>query len=181
MSGCHSKNSKWMLSPLKSLLGKIWDRYQAYHTAYKTHATATHHRGAGCPVDRDIDLHIEETEGINTGPDSDNESTSGTDTTIVFGGSEADGHPNELIPSNQTNVTALMREINDLHQWVEAREGQPAKCLDHIEWELQNISLTLQSQPSSTPTPTEPFGEVIPYYKKIRRIVNGYKDSSRSH
>ena len=34
---------------------------------------ATCHRGAGCPVDRNINLHIEDTEGINTGPDNDNE------------------------------------------------------------------------------------------------------------
>ena len=37
-------------------------------------------------------------------------------------------------------LTALMREINDLHQWVETGEGQPAECLDYIEWELQNLS-----------------------------------------
>ena len=47
---------------------------------------ATHHGGAGFPVDRDIDLHIEDIEGINTGPDNDNESTSGSDTTTAFGG-----------------------------------------------------------------------------------------------
>ena len=34
------------------------------------HAMATYHR------DRDIDLHIEDMEGINKGPDNDNESTS---------------------------------------------------------------------------------------------------------
>ena len=79
------------------------------------HAMATYHRGAGCPLDRDINLHIEDTEGINTGPDNDNESISGSDTTIAFGGSEADGHPSKLIPSNQTMLTALMRERNDLH------------------------------------------------------------------
>ena len=38
-------------------------------------------------------------------------------------------------------VAALMKEINDLHQLVEAREGQPAESLDCIEWELQNLSL----------------------------------------
>ena len=33
--------------------------------------------------------------------------------------------------------------------------------MDHIEQELQNLSLTLQPQPTSAQTPTEPFGEVI--------------------
>ena len=83
---------------------------------YKTHAMATHHGGTGCPVDRDMDLHIEEAEGIDTGPDNYNKSTSGSDTTIAFGGSKAGGHPNKLIPSNQAKLTALMRTINDLCQ-----------------------------------------------------------------
>ena len=76
MSGSHSKNSEQMHSPLKTVLGRIGDRYQAYCTTYKTHAMATHHGGAGHPVDRDTDLHIEDMEGINTGPDNDNKSTS---------------------------------------------------------------------------------------------------------
>ena len=88
----------------------------------------------------------------------------GSDTTIAFGGSEADGHPDELIASNQAKLTAPMREINDLHQCVEARESQPAEGLDCIEWELQNLSLGHQAQPASTPTPTEPFEDVIHQY-----------------
>ena len=86
MSGHCSKNSEQMCSQLKTLVGKIGDRYQTYCTTYKTHAMATYHRHAGHPVDRDIDLHIEDTEGINIGPDNNNESTSGSDTTIAFGG-----------------------------------------------------------------------------------------------
>ena len=144
MSGCHCKNSEQMHSPLKTMLGKIGDRYQAYCTTYKIHTMATHHGGAGHPVDRDIDLHIGDMEGINMGPDSNNESTIGSDTTIAFGGSETDGHSSKRTPSNQANLTAIMRKINDLHQWVEAREGQPAEGLDHIEQELQNLSLMLQ-------------------------------------
>ena len=48
------------------MLGKLGNKYQAYCTTYKPHTMATHHRGAGHPVDSDIDLHIEDTEGINT-------------------------------------------------------------------------------------------------------------------
>ena len=70
-----------------------------------------HQRGTGCPIERDINLHMEDTEGQNSGPDNDNESTSGSDTAIAFGESEADGHPNEVIPSNQAKLTALVREI----------------------------------------------------------------------
>ena len=125
--------------------------------------------------------------------------------TVALGGPEAEGHPNDLI-LNQTKLTALMREINDLCQWVEAREGQPAESLDCIEHELQNLLISLH--PQSPPTPTEPFRKVILQYTntlctiqkqtnltnsllqdiavfneydstKFRRMANRYRDSSR--
>ena len=126
------------------------------------HTMATHHRGAGCPIARVIDLHVEDTE--TKGLDNDNESISSSDTTIALGGPEAEGHPNELILSKQAKLTALMRDINDLHQWLKPGEGQPVESLDHMKWELQNLSLALQPQPSPAPTPTEPFQEVIHQY-----------------
>ena len=120
------------------MLGKIGDKYQSYWTVYKTHAMATHHRGAGCPVDRDMDHHIEDAE--TTGLENNNENTSASDATIALGGPEAEGHPDDLIHSNQAKLTALLREIIDLHQWVQAGEGQPLGHLDHIEQELQILS-----------------------------------------
>ena len=95
MSDCHSKNSEQTCSPSKTMLGKIGNRYQAYCTTYKTHAMATHHGSAGCPVERDINIHMEDAEGINTGPDNNNDSTNGSDTTIAFRGPEKDGHPSK--------------------------------------------------------------------------------------
>ena len=47
--------------------------------------------------------------------DIDNESTNGSDTTTTLGGPEAEGHTDELIPSNQAKLPVFMREINDLH------------------------------------------------------------------
>ena len=91
-----------------------------------------------------------------------NESTCGLDATIALGGPEAEGHLDDLIHSNQAKLMALTREINDLCYQVEAGEGQPAESLDYIEYELQNLSLVLQ--PPSSPTPTEPLGEVIHQY-----------------
>ena len=44
------------------MLGKIRDKYQVYCTMYKTHVMATHHRGKGYLLDRDINLHIENSE-----------------------------------------------------------------------------------------------------------------------
>ena len=119
-----------MHSPFKTVLGNIRDKYQAYCAMSKRQAVATHHRGAGCPLDRDIDLHIEDSE--TTGLDN-NKCTSGSNTTVAFGGPGAESHPNDPIYSNQAKLLALMREINDLCQWVEAGEGQPAESLDCIE------------------------------------------------
>ena len=67
------------------------------------HAMATCHRGTGFPIERDIDLHVEDL-------GNDNESIIGLDTTIAIEGQKTEGHPNELIPSNQAKLTALMRE-----------------------------------------------------------------------
>ena len=47
---------------------------------------------------------------------------------------------------------------------MEAREGDPVEGLGCIEQELQNLSLVLRVQPTSTPALTEPFGEVICQY-----------------
>ena len=48
------------------------------------HTMVTHHGAAGCPLDRDINLHIEDSE--TTGLDNNNESTSGLDATVALGG-----------------------------------------------------------------------------------------------
>ena len=103
------------------------------------HTMVTHHRGAGQIIGRNIDLHIEDLEAA--GIDNDNESISGSDTTAALGVLEAEGNPDGLLPSSQAKLTALTRKINELHQWVEAGEGQPAESLDHIEWKLQNLSV----------------------------------------
>ena len=53
-------------------------------------------------------------EGIDIGSDNDNESASSSDTPIALAGSEADGCPSKLIPSNQAKLAALTREIHSL-------------------------------------------------------------------
>ena len=59
MPACHSLRSH---SPLKSVLNKIGDSYQTYCNTYKTHAMATHHGGAGQPLDRDPNLPEQDTD-----------------------------------------------------------------------------------------------------------------------
>ena len=57
---------------------------------------------------------------------------------------------------------ALTRELNTLHQRVAVVEVQPAESLDHIQQELQNVSIAIHHpQP---PTPAEPFQEVLCQY-----------------
>ena len=132
------------------MLRKIIDRYKAYCTSYKTHAIVTHHGDAGCLLDRGINLHVEDTEPA----DIDNESTHRSDTTVALGGPETEGHLIDPVYNNHDKLAVLMREINDLHQLVQAGEQQPAETLDCIECELQNLLIALHPPPP--PTPTEP-------------------------
>ena len=145
-------------SPLKTVLEKIGDQYQTYCTTYKMHAMATCHRGTGHPLDRGLDILTEDPKHTYI----DNESTHSLDATVTLGGPEAVGHPEDPVYGNQDRLTALMREINDLHQRVAAGEGQPTETLDHIQHELQNISTAIH-QPHP-PAPAEPLKEVICQY-----------------
>ena len=72
---------------------------------------ATCHRGAEDPLDRDINLHVEEATGI----DNYDEITHKLKTTVALGGPEAEGHPEYPVYGNQDKLMALMMEINDLH------------------------------------------------------------------
>ena len=94
--------------------------------------------------------------------DIDNDSTHSLDGTVALGGSEAVGHPEDPVHDNQDRLMTFMREINGLCQSVAAGEGQPAETLDHIQGELQNLSIAIhQPQP---PAPAKPLGEVIWQY-----------------
>ena len=53
---------------------------------------ATQQEGIGHPINRDINLHIEDSEA--TGMDNNNDSISGSDATVALGGCEAEGNPN---------------------------------------------------------------------------------------
>ena len=123
----------------------------------------TCHGGAGhAGEDRNLNSHIEDTANIDN-----NESTNSPETTIAFGGSGTDGHLGEPLPNSQVDLNILATEIHSLQQQIEAREGQPVEgldCINHLEWELWTLSLTLSTQPTSAPTPTQPFGEMVCQY-----------------
>ena len=122
---------------------------------------ATNHDGAGSPLDRGLDILVEDPEHA----DIHNDSTHSSDATVALGGPEAVGHPEDPVYNNQDRVTALTREINDLHQRVAAGEGQPAETLDHIQHELQNLSIAIHHP--HPPAPAEPLREVIWQYTDI--------------
>ena len=153
MSACHSTRS----CSLTTVLGKIGDWYQAYCPTYKTHTMATQHGGAGCPLDRSLDILAEDPEHA----DINNDSTHSSDATVALGGPEAVGHPEDPIYNNQSRLTALMTGISNLHQRVVAGEGQPAETLDHIQCELQNLLIAIH-QPHP-PAPAEPLEAMQQY------------------
>ena len=64
------------------------------------------------PLDRGINLHVEDPEPTNI----DNESTHSSNATVALGGPEAEGHPAGPAYSNHNKLRTLTREINDLHQ-----------------------------------------------------------------
>ena len=70
---------------------------------------ATHHRCAGCLLDRGMDILTEDPEHA----DIDNESPHSLDATVVLGRPEAVGHPEDPVYGNQDRLTTLMRKIYD--------------------------------------------------------------------
>ena len=98
MSAHHSLRSH---SPLKTIFGKIGYTYQAYCHTNKTHTMATNHGGSGQHSDRGINAHettdtefehAQEFHHINTNDFEDSET------------------------NNPTRLTAITRELDDLHQ-----------------------------------------------------------------
>ena len=114
-------------SPLRTVLGKHGDWYQAYCATYKTHAMATSTEAQDTSLNRSLDVLTEDTEC----PDIDNNSNHSSDATVALGDPEAVGQPED--PAYQDRFTTLTKEINDLHQRVTTGEGQPAEALDCIQ------------------------------------------------
>ena len=81
-------------------------------TTYKTHTMATCMEAQAAPWNRVLDILTEDPEHT----DINNNSTHSSDATVALGGPEAIGHPEDPVYNNQDRLTALMREINDLHQ-----------------------------------------------------------------
>ena len=121
MSAHHNPGSH---SSLKAVLNKLGDSYQTYINTYKTHAMATHHRGAGQPSGRDPNLPEQGTDILSDHlEDMDN-----------FENVEHENH---------TTLKALTRNLDDLPHRVETAKGQPMEARNHLECELCTLSLVL--------------------------------------
>ena len=59
MSACHNLR---LHSPLGTVFDWLGDTYQAYCKTHKTHTMATHHGGAGQPLDRDATPNEKDTD-----------------------------------------------------------------------------------------------------------------------
>ena len=99
-------------SPFKTVLGRIGDTYQTYCNTYKTLTMVTQHGGSGQPLDRDTDITREEQPIV--------------DTNIEV---QQDFHPENTAPfedvehTNPTRLTFITRELDNLHQRIQAEEG----------------------------------------------------------
>ena len=92
-------------SPLKAVFGKIADTYQAYCNTYKTYTMAIDHGGSESPLDRDFEVTRETHE--TTGTDFENTQDFHPVETDLF---------EDLQHNIPTKLTALTREVDDLHQ-----------------------------------------------------------------
>ena len=162
-------NNNWACSPLKTVFRKLRDRYQSYCTTYKTHAMTTHHRGTGhTGKDGDLNSHADittegDTGGIDIGPNNNNESTNSLDTTLAFGGSEADGCLSDLLASSQANLTIITREKHGLwHRWKPEKVSQ-WRDWTHRTGTTESLSCA-QDMTHFNPAPTKPFTEGIYHY-----------------
>ena len=102
----------------------------------------------GQPLDRDIDVTREAHDTTDTDIDD----------TRNFHPVDTD-HFKDLEHNNPARSTATTRELDDLHQQVQAEEGQTSEALNDIERELQRLPISL-----SPPAPTEPLGKMIKHY-----------------
>ena len=127
-------------SPLKAVPGRIGDTYQAYCNTYKTHTMDTHHGGSRQPLDSDATTTKNATD-VEAPQDFHHEDTD------AFADVE---HENPI------SLSAITREMDDLCQRIQAEEGQLTDSLHCIEWELQQLSISLYAS-----APPEPLEEVL--------------------
>ena len=87
---------------------------------------ATHHGGSGQPLDRVTNTPRDEQPDVDTDGELQQ----------VFHPEDTDQFEN-LDHNNPNSLHVITRELDDLHQEIQAGEGQPTESLHCIEQELQ--------------------------------------------
>ena len=96
---------------------------------------ATHHGGAGQPLDRDTTPQGQDTDIPND-----------------YHHEDMDNFEN-MEQGTHTNLEILTQDLDDLCHRVQAGKGQPTEALNHIEHELQRLSIMLHL--SALPEPLD--------------------------
>ena len=111
---------------------------------------ATHHRATGQPLDKDTTQYGQDTDIPDDYhlEDMDNFETAGQE--------------------NDTNLATLTWELDDLHHRAQARGGQPAEDLHHIEQQFSRLTIALC--PSAPP---EPLDDVLRQYIETQCSAQG--------
>ena len=112
-------------SPLKTILGKLGESYQAYCNTFKIHTMATCHRGSGQPLDKVTNTPRKEQPVVDT--DIELQQDPHSKDVEQF---EDLGH------NNPDRLHVMTRELDNLHHCIHAEEREPSESLHHIEWEL---------------------------------------------
>ena len=128
-------------SPLKTVFNKLGDTYQAFCNTYKTHAMATHHRGAGQPLDRTLP-HMGRILIFQM-------------ITIMRTCTTLETWNRRTIPLWRPHT----QDLNDLQHRLETGEGQPTEAINCMEHEFYKLCLVLHSS-----APPEPLDDVLQQY-----------------
>ena len=122
MSTCHSIRSH---SVLKNVLTKLENSYQTYVNTYKTHTKATHHRGTGQPLEKDLNPQDQD-----------------IDIPIDYQHDNIDDFEN-VENENHTQLRDLTNKVDHLQHKIDVTEGQPTEAINCLECELCRLSLAL--------------------------------------
>ena len=127
-------------SPIKELLDKLGNSYQAHINFHKTHAMATCYGGIG-----DTSVNNPESHDM----DSDSQDNYQEDVNDL----------ENIEPNHPTGLKHLTHEIEQLRQAIKDNDNDPIDAINHLEQKLNQLAIMLCP-------PMEPIGEVLNKYTK---------------
>ena len=167
MTGCHNRSNDQAGSPYKTMLRKLRYKYQSYCATYRTHAMTTcnggmRHTGRGRDLNYHLDITTEgDTGGIDIGPNNDDESTNSSACFWRMGGGWLPWQPPDQQP-DKTNHTHK-RNTQLMTMSGSQRRSASGGIGPHRMGTTESLFCT-QGMTDYTPSPIEPFREVICHY-----------------